>query len=62
MNLFSAFLSNVSNSTIKFILLIFNKIKGMLLMNLPRVNKNYLIDIFDNHLIHYSSPISLTYA
>ena len=31
-------------------------------LNLPRVNKIYLVDIFDSHLIHYSSPISLTYA
>lgn len=62
MNQIPAFFLNVSNGITRFILLSVNKIKAILPINLPRVNKNYLIDIFDNHLIHYSSPISLTYA
>ena len=27
-----------------------------------RINKNYLISILDAHLVHYPSPINLSYA
>jgi hypothetical protein len=39
-----------------------NQLKTILPSNLSRINKNYLLNILDNHLIHYSSPINLTYA
>ena len=53
---------NVSKSIIKFFLSLINLLKLLLPSNLSRINKNYLIDILDNHLIHYSSPLTLTYA
>jgi quinol-cytochrome oxidoreductase complex cytochrome b subunit len=31
-------------------------------LNLPRVNKDYLVGFIDSHIIHYPSPITLTYA
>ena len=31
-------------------------------VNWKRWNKNYLLDIFSNHLIYYPTPISITYA
>nr|YP_010147276.1 cytochrome b [Coscinodiscus wailesii]QQP21837.1 cytochrome b [Coscinodiscus wailesii] len=39
----------------------FNLISSFVL-NRTRWNKNYLLSILDNHLIHYPSPINLTYA
>lgn len=41
---------------------ILNRFKQILPINVSRINKNYLIDIADNHIIHYPSPITLTYA
>lgn len=55
-------LSNVSKGMAKSSLLTINKAKELLPLNLPRVNKNYLFDLLDSHLIHYPSPITLTYA
>jgi ubiquinol-cytochrome c reductase cytochrome b subunit len=55
-------LSNVSKGIAKSSLLSINKAKAILPLNLPRVNKNYLFDIIDSHLINYPSPITLTYA
>jgi ubiquinol-cytochrome c reductase cytochrome b subunit len=55
-------LSNVSKGIAKSSLLFINKVKGLLPLNLPRVNKKYLFDLLDSHLIHYASPITLTYA
>lgn len=54
--------SNLSKGISKFILLSINKIKLILPLNLRRVNKNYIFDLFDSHIIHYASPISLSYA
>lgn len=53
---------NVSKNITKNILIIIYKFKTMLPSNISRINKNYLFNIFDNHLIHYNSPINLTYA
>ena len=39
----------------------FNLIASFVL-NRTRWNKNYLLSILDNHLIHYPSPINLNYA
>lgn len=41
---------------------ILNRSKQILPINVSRINKNYFIDIVDNHIIHYPSPITLTYA
>lgn len=41
---------------------ILNRLTQILPKNMPRINKNYLIDIADNHIVHYPSPITLTYA
>lgn len=39
-----------------------SKVKALLLINLPRVNKNYLFAFVDSHVIHYPTPITLSYA
>ena len=56
------FLINALKSIIQFILFIFNSVKVLLPLNLSRLNKNYIFDVLDSHLIHYASPITLTYA
>lgn len=43
-------------------LLLLSRIKSLLPLNLLRVNKNYIIALIDSHIIHYPSPITLTYA
>ena len=54
--------NNVSTGIIRSSLVGINKVKSILPLNLPRVNKDYLIGFIDSHIIHYPSPISLTYA
>ena len=44
------------------LLTIISNIKSLVPLNLPRINKNYLFALLDNHVIHYPTPISLTYA
>jgi quinol-cytochrome oxidoreductase complex cytochrome b subunit len=56
------FLSNVSHGIVAFLLPIFYKVKFWLPINLLRVNKNYILNLLDSHLIHYASPLNLTYA
>jgi ubiquinol-cytochrome c reductase cytochrome b subunit len=45
---------------------IFNNVQAnfvsILPLNLVRLNKNYLVGFIDSHVIHYPSPITLTYA
>ena len=53
---------NVSKGIIKFFLSLVSSLKLLLPLNSKRINKNYLVDILDSHLIHYSSPLTLTYA
>jgi len=53
---------NVSENITQYILITITKFKTILPSNLLRINQNYLFNIFDNHLIHYNSPISLSYA
>lgn len=53
---------NAPTGTVRSSLLSLNKIKSILPLNLPRVNKNYLVGLIDSHIIHYPSPITLTYA
>lgn len=55
-------LSNVSKGIAKSSVLSINIAKALLPLNLPRVNKKYLFDLLDSHLIHYATPITLTYA
>lgn len=55
-------LLDVSKGTVRFSLLFISKAKALLPLNLPRVNKKYLFDLLDSHLIHYATPITLTYA
>lgn len=54
--------TNASTDTLKYGLLGVSKAKSLLPLNLPRVNKNYLVGLIDSHIIHYPSPITLTYA
>lgn len=44
------------------ILLFISRLKSFLPMNFTRWNKNSLIAFLDSHVIHYPTPISLTYA
>jgi quinol-cytochrome oxidoreductase complex cytochrome b subunit len=43
-------------------LLYINRAKSLLPLNMTRINKNYLFGFLDSHIIHYPSPITLTYA
>jgi ubiquinol-cytochrome c reductase cytochrome b subunit len=53
---------NISTNATKDGLLAINTVKSLLPLNLNRVNKNYLFGLIDSHIIHYPSPITLTYA
>lgn len=55
-------LLNVLNGMAAFLLFFVNKIKSLLPLNVSRVNKNYILNLVDSHIIHYGSPITLTYA
>lgn len=60
---FSSVMSNqLSTSLSKPALVGFSQAKNMLPLNMQRMNKNYLFALFDSHLIHYPSPLTLTYA
>ena len=52
---------NVSMNLADFSLLVLKNTKKFFPINLNRINKNYLFDILDSHLVHYASPITLTY-
>ena len=54
--------SNVPISIVRSILLLINKTKSLLPLNLVRINKNYLVVLIDSHIIHYPTPVTLTYA
>lgn len=54
--------SDVPKIVIKFILFVTNNIKKLFPINLKWANTKYLFDLLDSHLIHYASPITLTYA
>jgi len=54
--------NQLPTSVLKSTLLTVSSVKKLLPLNLPRINKNYLFALIDSHLIHYPSPISLTYA
>jgi len=54
--------NNVLTGITKLNLATSYSVKSVLPFNLPRVNKNYIVGFIDSHIIHYPSPISLTYA
>lgn len=47
---------------LRFSLLLLSRIKGLMPLNWPRFNKDYLFGLLDSHVIHYPTPITLTYA
>lgn len=55
-------LLNVLNGMVTFSLFAINKVKSLLPLNFLRINKNYILNLLDSHIIHYASPITLTYA
>ena len=54
--------TNIPTSIVQFILLTINNIKSSLPLNFQRLNKNYFFALIDSHIIHYPTPIILTYA
>jgi ubiquinol-cytochrome c reductase cytochrome b subunit len=54
--------NQISTSVLKSTLLTVGKAKQLLPLNMDRINKNYLFALLDSHIIHYPSPITLTYA
>lgn len=53
---------HVSSNIFKNTLLKLSTIKNIFPLNLPRANTNYLVAFLDSHVIHYPTPITLTYA
>ena len=52
----------VSSKIFKNALVGLNSFKNIFPLNLPRANTNYLFAFLDSHIIHYPTPITLTYA
>lgn len=52
----------VSSNMFKNALVGLNSVKRVFPLNLPRANSNYLFAFLDSHVIHYPTPITLTYA
>jgi hypothetical protein len=52
----------VKSSFFKTIIIRFSSLKNFFPLNFFRMNTNYLIAFFDSHVIHYPTPITLTYA
>ena len=50
------------SNSFKYALVGLNSVKKVFPLNLPRANTNYLFAFLDSHVIHYPTPISLTYA
>ena len=55
-------LHDVSQGVTQSILLITSMIKLLLLLNMARMTKNYLISFITSHVIYCPTPILLTYA
>lgn len=53
---------NIPTGISKNILLGISRMKSLLPLNSTRLNKAYFVALLDSHIIHYPSPISLTYA
>ena len=56
------FFTNLPISIVRLPLLAISKVKSLLPLNFLRINKNYLVAFIDSHIIHYPTPITLTYA
>lgn len=56
------FLLNVLNGMTTAFLFLTSKVKLLLPLNFLRINKNYILNLVDSHIIHYASPVTLTYA
>lgn len=52
----------VPSNLFKNVVLTLNSTKSFFPLNLPRINRNYLFAFLDSHIIHYPTPVSLTYA
>lgn len=52
----------VSSNIFKNALVGLNNVKSVFPLNLPRANTNYLFAFLDSHVVHYPTPITLTYA
>ena len=52
----------VPSNLFKNVVLIVASTKNFFPLNLPRINRNYLFAFLDSHVIHYPTPIALTYA
>lgn len=52
----------VPSNILKYALVGLTSVKNVFFLNLPRANINYLFAFLDSHVIHYPTPISLTYA
>jgi hypothetical protein len=59
---FKNILFNVLNLIAAFLFSTIYKAKYLLPLNFIRINKNYILNLLDSHLIHYASPVNLTYA
>jgi ubiquinol-cytochrome c reductase cytochrome b subunit len=58
----NSLLSSAPTGLTRFLLLRISRFKSLMPINLSRWNKNYLFALVDSHIIHYPTPISLTYA
>ena len=58
-NNFFSILANVSISIIRLALITISKVKSLLPLNLPRLNKNYLFALIDSHIITPIAGVSL---
>ena len=61
-NNFLRVFTNVPISIVRSTLYGISKGKSLLPLNFSRINKNYLFAFIDSHIIHYPTPITLTYA
>lgn len=61
-NIIFKFTNNAPKGITRYRLLTLNRIRMLLPLNLPRMNKNYLYSLIASHIIYYPGPISLTYA
>lgn len=60
--IYNSFSSSVPEGMARFILLRISRFKSLMPINLNRWNKSYLFALIDSHIIHYPTPITLTYA
>jgi ubiquinol-cytochrome c reductase cytochrome b subunit len=62
MNNFDNIFANKIQLVSQSVLLKVTKGKSLFALSSHRLNKDYLVDFMDSHLIHYPSPINLSYA